>query len=447
MEDGDLTKAPISKLIKWIAFPAAIGFFFNTMYNVTDTFFAGQISSLAQSALALSFPVFFIIIALGSGISSASTALVGHEVGEGNREKAKEYAKQALSFSIVIGIVIGIIGLLISPWMFKFLGASGGYLELALSYMNVMFIGTVFFSTTFTLNGILNAVGDTKSFRNFLIFGFILNVIFNPILMFGWLFFPKLGIAGIALATILIEVIGAIYLFKKLRKTFLLEDFSVSHLKPVWKDYKDLIAQGLPASFNMVTVAIGIFVITYFFAKFGEEAVAAYGIATRIEQVALLPTIGLNIAALSLVAQNRGAKKFDRVREAISKTLKYGMSIMVAGSLLVFFFAEFWMKLFSDHPEVIRIGSEYLRIACWAFFAFVLLFVYDSVFRGFKKPTVPLIIGIFRQLIFPIPIFFLIIEKTDWGLRGIFWTILLTVWFFSLVQLMLSKVILSIPKE
>ena len=296
----DLTVGSVSNHIKRIAIPASIGFFFNTMYNVVDTFYAGQISTDALAALSLSFPIFFIILAMGSGISQGSNALISNTLGEGRKEKAKKYSRQAISFGFIVAIIITCIGFAISPFLFRFLGAKEEYLQLSLDYMNVILLGTIFFLTQSILNASLLAQGDSKSFRNVLIVGFFMNLLFNPILMYGFGPIPALGIKGISLATVLIQFIGTIYMGYKVSKTKLWNEFNPKNLIPMKSYYKDIAHQGFPASLNMMTVALGIFIITFFASKFGNSGVAAYGIATRVEQMILVPSIGLNMALISL---------------------------------------------------------------------------------------------------------------------------------------------------
>ena len=139
----DLVREPIPRLIKLIAWPAAIGFFFNTMYNVVDTWVAGQISGEALAALSLTFPVFFIIIAISMGISTGVTVLITNELGAGNKVEAKHYATQAIIFGVIISLLLTIIGYISSPALFKILGAEGSYLETALLYMQTIFLGKV----------------------------------------------------------------------------------------------------------------------------------------------------------------------------------------------------------------------------------------------------------------------------------------------------------------
>ena len=209
--DTDLTQKPIPSLIRAIAIPASIGFFFNTMFNVVDTYYGGKLSTDALAAMSLSFPVFFIIIALGSGIATGTTALISNAIGEGSRNKASVYAAQAVSFTILFGIILTIVGRFISPILFKALGAEDQYLSLALSYMNVILLGAVFFLLIYTFNAVLNAQGDATTFRNYLITSFFLNIVLDPWFMYGGLGMPAMGLPGVAWATVLIQFFGVIY--------------------------------------------------------------------------------------------------------------------------------------------------------------------------------------------------------------------------------------------
>jgi putative MATE family efflux protein len=434
-----LTSAPIPKLIKQIAIPASVGFFFNTMYNVVDTYFGGLISTTAIAALSLSFPVFFLIIAFGSGLGTGATALISNALGKQDEAKARHYTAQALSFSIIISIALTILGLTIAPFLFQILGAEGTYLTEALSYINVIFYGTIFFVFTFILNAILNAVGDTKSFRNFLIIGFFINPFLNYWFMFGGLGVPALGLAGIALATVVVQFIGVIYLFPRVLKTKLFDHRLWRQIKPESSAYKDLIKQGFPASLNMMTVAIGIFVITYFASWFGKGAVAAYGVATRIEQIILLPGIGLNIAALTLIGQNNGAGKFDRIKETLRKCLIYSAYIALVGTVILFLFAAPLMKIFTKDLEVINFGADYLKIAAFMTLAYPILFIITSALQGLKKPMFALWIGLFRQIIAPIIIFYSFIKILNLGIFGLWWGIFIIVWSSALIAVWYSK--------
>jgi len=426
MEGIDLTKGSIPKHIAHIAIPASVGFLFNTLYNVIDTYWGGQVSTEALAALSLSFPIFFIIIALGTGIGTGATALIANALGKNDKEKARQYAAQSISFSFLLSIILTIVGLWVSPYLFMTLGASGEYLHIAVEYMNVILYGTVFFMMSYALNAILNAQGDTKSFRNFLIGGAVVNMALDPIFMYGFGLMPAMGFKGIALATILIQFAGMIYLVFQVKKANVFSSNYFQKMIPNAQIYKEISEQGFPAGLNMMMTALGIFIITYFLSKFTQNAVAAYGIATRIEQIVLMPTIGLNIAALSIISQNNGAGYFERIKEALSKTMKYGLIILTIGYALVFIFANQMMGWFTSDIDVITTGAFYLRIAFFISWAYVLLFQNVSALQGLKKPMFALWMGIYRQIVAPLIIFPICIAFL--GLNGVWLGIFLTVW-------------------
>ncbi len=428
----DLVKDPIPQLVRHIAIPASVGFFFNTMYNIVDTYFAGQISTDALAAMAASFPIFFIIIALGSGIGQGTTALIANALGEDRQELAHHYTLQSISFGIFAGAGLTALGLWGSPTLFRWLGAEERYLELSLEYMNMVLLGTVVFLLQSILNATLNALGDTRTFRNFLIVGFLLNCALDPWFMYGGLGVPAMGIRGLALATVLIQFIGFFFMLYQVRHTRLWQGFHWKLFKPSRAMFGEIARQGLPASLNMLTVALGIFVITWFVGQFSKEGVAAYGIATRVEQIFLLPTIGLNIAMLSLTGQNNGARRFDRIREALRTTTRYGMTMMVVSGVIVFFAGGWLVDLFTDDPAVRAIGSQYLRIAAITMGAYVILFQTVFMLQGLKRPIYGLWVGLYRQLLGPGVVFWLLAYQLGWGLPGIWWGIFSVTWSAAL---------------
>ena len=291
---NDLVTAPVPGLIRRLAVPVSIGFFFNTMFNVVDTFYAGQFDTTALAALSLSFPVFFVLI------------------------------------------------------------ATDAYLVYCLQYI---------------------------------------------------CFFAARAPAGV----------------------------------PTGPRSGPSPGRGIPASLNMMSVALGIFIITWFLSRFGQQTVAAYGAATRIEQIVLLPALGLNVAALTLSAQNGGAGRYDRVRTVIRTVLSYGAAIMAIGSAFVFFGARPLLDLFTDDREVVDIGAHYLRIAAFIQYAYVILFVNTSALQGLKLPSFALWAGLYRQIVAPFTLFWLTTRVWDLGLDGIWWSIFGISWSAALVAVVFAQ--------
>lgn len=432
----DLLSDPIRPLVRRLALPVGIGFFFNTMFNVVDTWYAGRISTEAVAAVSLSFPLFFLIIAVGSGISTGATAIIGHALGAGRRDEAELYASQTISFALLHGLLLTIFGLLAAPLIFRAMGARGDYLSLAISYMGAMFSGSAFFIANQAHNSILNASGDTKSFRNFLILAFVLNLIYDPWFIYGGFGLPPLGLPGIAWGTVTIQLIGTIYLHRRARRTGLLGVLGWKGFLPRRAMFRELFRMGFPSSLTMLTVAAGIFVITWYVGRFGREAVAAYGIATRIEQLVLLPVMGLNVATLTLVAQNSGARQFGRVRETVLVALTSGITLMCLGTLLVFLAAEPLMRFFTADPPVIAFGCQYLQIIAFLLHAYVILYINSFALQGLQRPRFGLFLGIFRQFAAPMPVFWLLTSVLQWGVTGIWWGIFFINWLAAGLSLL-----------
>ena len=441
--DNDLTKAPIPKLIKKISLPVMVGFFFNTMFNVVDTYFGGRVSTEALAALSLSFPVFFLILIFGQGLSTGVTAVLANAFGAKETDRAHKLIGQAITLALILGVMLTILGPAVSPSLFRLLGASGDYLVLAVQYMDIIFYASLCFMLISVTSALLQSVGNTSAYRNFLVGGALLNVVLDPWFLYGGLGVPAMGFRGVAVATALIQLLGVVYLLNYCRKRGLIDKSTWGFMEPDFKYIWEIFKQAGPASLNMVTIGAGIFVITYFINQFGQDAVAAYGIATRVEQIVLLPTIGLTVAALSIIGQNNGARRFDRIRETLRKCLEYGITVMTAGGLLIFGFSRIIMESFTDNVNVVDIGAHYLKIAAGLTIAYALLFITVSALQGMKRPMYAVWIGIFRQLIAPVAVFTLLINYFNMGIDGVWWGVFAVNWTAAIVTLLYAKHVLK----
>lgn len=430
-----LTTDPIPQLTWRIALPMSVGMFFNTMFNLVDTACAGQLGTDALAALSISFPVFFIMLAAGSGLGQGATALIANALGAGDPHEARRVFAQSFVFALAAAVVLSVGGWLAAPWLFGILGAEGDYLRTVLAYMNVILAGGVFFLLPMVMNSGLSAQGETRAYRNFLIVGFVANVVLNPVFMWGLLGLPAMGVAGIALATILIQAGGSMCLWRSARKTDLLRGITPADFRPNPAVLRRIAGQAVPAGLNMLTVGIGIFVITWFVKSFGKESVAAIGIATRIEQIVLLPAIGLNVAVLSIVGQNHGAGLPHRVREAWITNVKFGAGLMLIGGLLVWLFREPAMRVFTADANVISHGRDYLLAASLTLAAYPILFVTVFAMQGIKRPLYGLWMGLYRQIAAPLLVFHTLAFVLGWGTWGVWWGICFVTWSAALFAL------------
>ena len=262
----------------------------------------------------------------------------------------------------------------------------------------------------FSLNSILVATGDTKTYRNSLIFGFFANLALNPLFMYGFLFIPAMGIKGIAIATVLIQIINMCYLFYKVLQTKLIHFEKPEYFLPNIRVYKQFLIQGIPSSLNMLTMAIGSLILTYFVSHYGVNAVAGFGIGYRVEQLMLLPALGLSTAVLALVSNNYGAKKYDRVIETLKVSIKYGFIISTIGIFILTIFGKLIISLFDSNPIVVNFGIDFLLVEIWIFYAYVILFICVATLQAIKKPKMILFIGLYRQIFAKLVIAYLIVK-------------------------------------
>ena len=427
----DLVNDPIPRLIIKMAIPVSVGFFFHTMFNVVDTYFASQINSVAVAAITITFPIFFMIIAISSGTRTGATALIANAEGANNKVLAKEYAIQTISFSIIAAIIIMIIGLISAPYLFKILHAEGEYFNFAIQYTNILLYGCLFIILDSTPTAGLNAVGDTKTYGRVFIIGFFVNLILDPLFIYGYGPIPPMGVKGIAYATIFAEFIATIYVFYRVKKmTSYFDNVVLNDFLPKFKSQYEIVKQAFPASINMFAVGAGFFIITFFVSFYptpetSDVSIAAYGIAIRIEQIILLPAIGLNFACLALTGQNYGALKFNRVRDGYLVSMKYGLTILFFGGLILYFGAGLFMSLFTTDEEVIKIGIEYLQIAAFFTPIIAILNISIALMQGLKKPGFTVFISIFKEVIAAVIILYILSFYFNFQLKGIWSSILI----------------------
>jgi putative MATE family efflux protein len=430
-----LTKDPIWFLLRKVTIPASVGSLFQTFYNLVDTWFAGKISAEAISALAKSFPIYFTIIAVGVGIGAATNAMIGNSIGEKKERVASMYIAQSLIFALVISLLVTIFGLNASNFLLGVMGSDTAGIALTREYLDIIFYGTFIVLIQISLNGTLNAQGDTKSYRNVLIFSFFLNIFLNPLFIWGYGIVPAFGIAGLAIATVISQLIGTIYLAYKVNNCKIREYLKLICFIPKFEYLNPLTRQSVPVMFSMLFIGVGIFNILYFIGQFGDMATAGYGAALRVEQVFLLPVIGLNTAVLSIGGQNFGAKAFNRIRELYKKALFFGCSFMVVAGIILFFGAEFFVSLFTDNQEAVKHGAIYLKVAALIGPIYPVFFITTAVFQAVKKPLYSLYLSILRLTAFPFLSLWYIINIRGGDYADIFYTIMATNWIMGIALL------------
>ena len=434
----NLLKDEVSLLVRKLAVPASVGTLFQTLYTIVDTFYAGKISPEALSALSKSFPIYFLIIATSIGVTVAGTSLIGSSIGEKNEKNVLSYFGNVIIYSIIISIIVSILGFTFGEKIFLLMNSSQEVTILGLEYINVIFLGTILFILVVALNSFLHAEGDTKTYRNVLIFSFFLNIILNPIFIFGFLFIPPLGITGIGIATLIAQFVSLLVILIKILNNQRIKQITLDHFKAKFFFLKNIFFQSMPITIAILGYSIAATIVFTYVGLFGEYAVAGYGSATRIEQVVLLPILGINTAIISIIAQNIGAKYYDRVEQSYFTSIKYGLFIMLIAGVVIFISADIVPKFFSSNPEVIMHGSMYLKISAFILPAYPIFFLSNGFFMALKKSEKAMVNNIARNVIVPVLSFY-IAKYLNADFKTFFYIWAIFQWLISLILLFYVK--------
>jgi len=434
----NLLKDEVSLLVRKLAVPASVGTLFQTLYTIVDTFYAGKISPEALSALSKSFPIYFLIIATSIGVTVAGTSLIGSSIGEKNEKNVLSYFGNVIIYSIIISVVVSILGFAFGEKIFLLMNSSQEVTILGLEYINVIFLGTILFILVVALNSFLHAEGDTKTYRNVLIFSFFLNIILNPIFIFGFLFIPPLGITGIGIATLIAQFVSLLVILIKILNNQRIKQITLDHFKAKFFFLKNIFFQSMPITIAILGYSIAATIVFTYVGLFGEYAVAGYGSATRIEQVVLLPILGINTAIISIIAQNIGAKYYDRVEQSYFTSIKYGLFIMLIAGVVIFISADIVPKFFSSNPDVIMHGSMYLKISAFILPAYPIFFLSNGFFMALKKSEKAMVNNIARNVIVPVLSFY-IAKYLNADFKTFFYIWAIFQWLISLMLLFYVK--------
>ena len=415
----DLTTGPMSRHFRTLAIPAAFGMLFATLYNVVDVYWAGRLSTDAQAGLAIGYQAFFVLMAIAFGLSSALSALVSNAKGSGNSDETQQFAAQGIAYGIIPTLLAMVIGMITGPMLIRLVSEPGAYRDAALGYFNVLIFALPGFFLAYGGNGILQAHGDSRSMQRAMMVAFLVNIGLNPLLMFGvpgvW---SGMGFNGIALSTIISQTGVMVFILTRIFKLDMMQGVTRDAFRPVMDIFRQITAQLIPASAAMMVMFISGFVVQFALKEFGGAAVAAYGVALRIEQILLLPVLGMTGALLPIAGQNFGAQEHDRVRAALKFCWTTGFIMTAIAAPILLFGGSFAMSLFSDDPEVIRIGTSYLRVDAFLFPIYMMLFSINSLLQALKKPIWTLWISIYRQgfgVAFFIWVFIAVLDFDVWG--------------------------------
>ncbi len=395
---SDLTTGPIPGHFLALALPAAIGMLFNTLYNVVDMFYAGRLSTSAQAGLAMGFLALHLSMAVGFGLTSAMGALVGNALGAKDRRKARRTAAQGLSFALITALILIAAGSWFGPKIIQLVSEPGPYRTAGIRYYLLLSLSLPAFFIAFCCNGILQAHGNARAMQRALMAAFFVNIALNPLLIWGipglW---SGIGFDGLALSTLISQLGVAVYMVRETLRLPSMARLRPGNFRPRLKAIGEISKQSLPTSFALIVMMLSGFVVQYALKTFGEHAIAGFGVALRLEQVLLLPVLGMTGALLPIAAQNFGAGQHDRVREALFYCWKVGFLMTALACPILWLLGRPVLWLFTDNPEVVRVGLAYLRVESFILPVYMMLFAINSFLQALKRPVWSIWIGLYRQ--------------------------------------------------
>ena len=419
-ERHDFTSGSMARAIALLAIPMVLEMLAQSLFGIVDVFFVGQLGSAAVAAVGIIDSLMVIIYTIGMGLAMAATAMVARRIGENDPESASITAYQVLVLGFLCSIPIAILGVFLAPDLMRFMGAAPEVIEAGAAYASIIFAFNFLILFLFIINAIFRGAGDAFMAMIVLWLANMINIVLDPILIFGWGPFPEMGIKGAAVATCIGRGIGVglqIYflLAGRGRIQLMLDSFKVN-ANLMWR----LIVISLPATLQYFIGSASWIFIFWIIARFGTDATAGYTIAIRIFIFALLPSWGMGNAAATLVGQNLGAKKPARAERSVWITAFTNMIFLGLVALGIYIYAYPLVELFSKDPEVIRFGADCLRIVCISYIFFAFGMVTVQAFNGAGDTLTPTIINFISYWILQIPLAIWLSGWADLGVNGVF---------------------------
>ncbi len=415
----NLTEGDIKKQLISLTWPMLLGMMGIVIFNLVDTFFVGKLGVHELAAMSFSFPVVMFLNSLSQGVGIGTSSLISRNIIHAEKEKVKLMASRAILLGVIIVVIFSIAGLFTIQPLFTALGAEDDVLGFVHDYMRIWYLGVPFVVVPMIGNNIVRATGDTFTPGMIMVVNATTNVILDPLLIFGIGPFPEMGISGAALATVISRSMGLIAILYILIKREKLFTFKFGKIKKILETWKSVLYVAGPASLTLLITPVSVGLITRILAGYGKEAVAAFGVASRIEMFALMVIMALGSVLIIFVGQNFSKNKFERISLGLNYALKFSMIWGVFIFVLLLIFGNSIAAVFTTDSLVVDITKKYFLIfgASYGFQGLVVLSA--SSFNGLNKPYPATIFSLVRMLVLYVPLAWL--GTHFFGLNGVFW--------------------------
>jgi len=433
----DLINDNINKTLVKMTIPMIFGMLGFVIFNVTDTFFISRLGTTEMAALTFTFPIVFIIGSMAMGLGQGTSVLISRAYGSGDHEKATRYVTDSLILGVAIVTVLAIAGLLTIDKLFTFMGATPEMLVHIKAYMQVWYSCVFFVIIPMMGNAALRATGDTKTPGIIMSVSAITNIILDPIFIFGYGFIPAMGVRGAAIATVLartLTVIVSLYMLIVREKLIKLKKEGISERI---RCMKEILKIGTPVAFARSMNPVGVAIITNIMSKYGDKAVAAFGVSSRIEFLALCITISLANIMGPFVGQNIGAKKKNRVRDSIISANIFSVILGFVFALLFYVFGENIAGIFNKDKEVVKYIVMYLTVVPISYCLAGTIMISNSILNVFKKSVQASALSLAQMFVIYIPLAYFL--SGIFNVKGIFIALALTFIISGIAGLLLVK--------
>lgn len=413
-----LTEGAIANRLFKLTLPMIWGIFAIVAFNLADTYYVGQLGTDRLAAMSFTFPVVMTLGSLAMGLGVGASSIIARAIGEGNRSRVRRFTTNSLTLGVVTVAILSSIGLLTIDPLFTALGASSDVLPFVKQYMEVWYFGMVFLVVPMVGNSAIRAAGDTLTPSLIMTTSAGFNILLDPLLIFGLWGFPELGLAGAAWATVISRAVTLVasLVILKFKEKMLSSHFP--DLEETLMCWRDILYVGLPAAGSNMITPISIGIITSMLAVYGSLAVAAFGVASRIESLAMIALMALASSIAPFIGQNWGAQKFERAIRALRQSYLFCLGWGILMAILLAAGASLIVPLFNSNTEVIAIALNYLAIVPISYGGAGIIQVANSAFNALGKPIPAVIMTVLRMFVLYIPLAYL---GSNWlGTSGIF---------------------------
>lgn len=413
-----LTEGSVGRHLVIMTVPMLFGITMMMAQSVIDAWFLGQVGDRELAAFSFGFPILMIITSVAIGLGAGTSSVVARAIGSGDHRRARRLSTDSLILSFLVTAALSGVGMLTIKPVFTALGAPPDMIPMIRSFMTILFIGIPFFVVGMVGTSCMRATGDTVLPGKLLVGGAILNVILDPIFIFGLGPVPAMGLDGAAIAALLAR--GAMFvatIYFMVRRLDMVS-FNKPDPRELTKSWADILHVGLPAAGTNAIIPVALTFITAMIARYGPDAVAGFGVASRIESVILVIFYALSSVIGPFVGQNLSACKGDRIQRSL---LLCGVFCVLAGlamALLLAVGAQFLPTLFSQNPDVTRVTRLFLWIAPISYGAYGVLMVMCAAFNGLGKPMPAVYLSVARMVFLYLPL--AVVGQSFFGIAGIF---------------------------